>query len=340
MIKQCFFLVCAVIVPMMVYAAGSCSRETVLKQALVSVSAEAPVFTSCEAFSPTELRFHFSMPVTVTSLHFDRPLEIESISNGAQVTVMLKQAIPEGISLSADLLVQAERGDTLNVLIPFTSRNSHIPSIRITELRTEYSKPKVEFVEFKTASAGNLGSLRVFIASNGMDAPVFTFPSVEVRSGEYILVHLRSLEEGLLDETGPSRAASPGTEAPADARDFWVPGTGKLLRKTDAVLLMDQDDKILDAVLLSDNTDPAWAKSTLTEAAALLKAQNVWKGTGNLLLPTDAVPSTGTTATRSISRAEARADSDSAADWYVTATSGASPGAPNSDKRYVATPKR
>jgi hypothetical protein len=267
-------------------------------------------------------------------------MAIESDDSSGKVVVFLNQALPEGVPVTADILVKDARGHTLNVLVPFTSRNTNVPSIQLTELRTEYSKPKVEFVEFKAISAGNLGALRLFIASNGIEEPVFTFPSVEVRVGEYIVVHLRSIEEGLLNETGASRTASPGTEASPDARDFWVPGTVKLLRKTDAVLLMDQDDKILDAVLLSESADASWAKSNLTDAAALLKAKSAWKGAGNLLLPTDAVFSSTSTLTRTISRNETLADSNSVADWYVTATSSATPGAPNSDKRYVAASKR
>jgi hypothetical protein len=325
------------------YSAGACSTETVLEQVLVSTKAESPVFTSCKALSPTELQFRFSTPVTVVSLNFDRTVDvtaIESDDSSGKVVVFLNQALPEGVPVIADILVKDARGHTLNVLVPFTSRNTNVPSIQLTELRTEYSKPKVEFVEFKAISAGNLGALRLFIASNGIEEPVFIFPSVEVRAGEYIVVHLRSIEEGLLNETDASRTTSSGTEASPDARDFWVPGAVKLLRKTDAVLLMDQDDKILDAVLLSDSADTAWAKSNLTDAAALLKAKSAWKGADDLLLPTDAVFTSSSTLTRTISRNETLADSNSAADWYITATSSATPGSPNSDKRYIATSKR
>jgi hypothetical protein len=40
------------------------------------------------------------------------------------------------------------------------------------------------------------------------------------------------------------------------------------------------------------------------------------------------------TATRTLCRNEAAGDSNTAADWYICATSGASAGAKNSDKRY------
>jgi hypothetical protein len=298
-----------------------------------SASVEAPAFISCKAASPTDITFGFTTPVKVVSLNFDTPVEVESITDGAQVKVALKQRLVEGELVTADILVEDEHRNTLNVLAPFTARNNRIPSIQLTELRTEYSKPKVEFVEIKTLSSGNLGALRLFIASNGMDSPVFVFPSVEVQSGEYIIVHLRSIEEGLVNETGVNLYASAGTEAAPGGRDFWVPGTTKLLRKTDAVFLMDQDDKVLDAIMLRKESDTTW-KDGLAQAAELLGKQRAW--TGSVPQPSDAIASDATTVTRTISRNEGIPDSNSAADWFITATSSATPGTLNTDRRYVA----
>jgi hypothetical protein len=140
-----------------------------------------------------------------------------------------------------------------------------------------------------------------------------------------------------VNESGGDRELSPGAEAFPDARDFWVPEAMKRLRKTDAVLLLDQDDTVLDGVLLSEKSDNVWAKEHMNQAAALLAAQKAWQnadGSGQTPGPRDAVLSSGTTATRTICRDEMAADTNSAADWYITATSNASPGKPNSGKRY------
>jgi hypothetical protein len=139
-----------------------------------------------------------------------------------------------------------------------------------------------------------------------------------------------------VDETGADLALSAGTEALPEARDFWAPEAVKRLRKTDAVLLLDQEDAILDGALLSENPDNAWAKEDLDRAAKLLAAQEAWKNAAGSrsLTPRDAIPTKGTTATRTICRDETREDTDTAADWHIVATSQASPGKPNSDKRY------
>jgi hypothetical protein len=158
-----------------------------------------------------------------------------------------------------------------------------------------------------------------------MRDPIYEFPPAEVAAGEYIALYLRTPETG-------------AAEALSESREFWVPGSVKRLRKTDAVLIMDQNDGIIDGVLLSEAPTPSWAKDDLTKAAELLAAGNAWvsAGPGKSAPPTpaDAVITKGATTTRTVCRDETAANSKSAADWYITATSKASPGKPNNPERY------
>ena len=315
----------------LLYSACSNAHESVIQRVL-GINATAPVFINCKATSPTEVEFHFSTPVKVNSIYFEPEIAFEDISEGEVVTVNLKQQLLGGELITADILVEDSHRNTLNVLVPFRTRNDRMPTLIINEIRTEYSKPKVEFVEFRPQTSGNLGALRLFIASNGIDTPVFEFPPVEVRAGEYIVIHLRSIEEGLVNETGTNLGASKGTEAFSYARDFWIPDAKKLLRKTDAVFFMDQDDNVLSAIVLSENPDTWGTRQEIPKAVEMLVRKGAWSGTSLR----DAFPSKGTTVTRSISRDEKLSNNKRASDWYITATSGASPGSPNNPKRYEA----
>ena len=100
--------------------------------------------------------------------------------------------------------------------------------------------------------------------------------------------------------------------------------------------MLDQDDSVVDAVMLSENADPWWNKDYYAAAAEFLYNAAAWKSPDNKICdPSKAVQSTGTTLTRTICRDESLAkDSGTAADWYITANSCASPGKPNSTKRY------
>jgi hypothetical protein len=300
-------------------------------------SSEALMFLSCKAVSETQIDFRFSKPVAVVSLHFSPAVQVRDIEEGSTVKVNFTGGPGPGEKLTADIIAEDEKGNTINVLIPLRTKNSRVPRLLINELRTEYSKPKCEFIEFKTLEAGNMGALRVLIAGNYKAPLVYEFPSIEVARGEYIVLHLRTTEEDVnRDELGNNLEASGGADSSLTARDLWIPGSTKLLHKTDAVYIMDQDDQIIDAIMLSESKDLRWSKDYFAEAADLLSGSGAWKSSeGQICSPADAFQSTGTTLTRTICRDETLTEnSRSAADWYITASSSATPGKPNNPKRY------
>ena len=206
------------------------------------------------------------------------------------------------------------------------------PALQINELRTEFqgSSNRAEYIEFKMLSAGNLGGLRVFAVSN-KNPMIYEFEPAEVQAGEYVVLHLRTLEETCKDEYGGSLDESGGTDSSPTARDIWIPGSNKLLHKTDAVYVMDENGRVLDAVMITDMPNSEW-NSQFAEAAAFLFSHGAWKSTtGTSPGPADAVDSSGIgqAMTRSISRTETKENTHTAADWYVTPNSGATPGRPN-----------
>ncbi len=319
----------------------ACKGETVLPD-IISFDTIMPAFSGARALSATEIAFDFSVPVKVKSVQFDPPAEIEQIEAGQRVIVKVVQPLPEGERFMADLIVADLHGNTLTVLTPFRARNNRLPNMVITEIRTEYSKPKVEFIELYTKSAGNLGAISVITAINGKDKPIYEFPPIEVSQGEYIVLHLRTIEEGSVDELTGDLSRSTCTETSTMARDLWVPGNEERLRKTDGVALLNQDGGILDAALFSEYTSGEWIKQELVQFCALLSENSAWKSKDQQqtpILPKDAAGSSVTTTTRTICRDETAANSHSSQDWYITVTSGATPGFPNRTERYTETSK-
>lgn len=333
--KKLFLLVGACI------ALGSCSTpDAATVIATLGGSSQAPVFLNCRAVSEDEVEFKFSLPVKVISLSFDPVLKIISAEDGSTIKVKFDGNLEPGAQITADLLVEDEKNNTINVLVPFRSRNNRIPEMVINELRTEYSNSsgriRVEFIEFKMKTAGNLGAARVFVAGGSQKPTIYEFAPVEVKKGEYVVLHLRKMEEACVDEFSSNLAESGGTDAAAAARDFWVPTTAKLINKAAGfVYVLDQDDKALASVMHSETPASWWAKDYLAEAAEFLFQQNAWKSVdGEICGPRDAISSSGATATRTISRDETKENTNTAADWYITATSGATPGEENNPKRY------
>ena len=311
---------------------SACSTETAI-QGVLNRAASAPLFLECRAISSTEIVFGFSVPVKMKSLLFDTDMEILSVEEGEEILVTLARPLTEGIKVTADILVEDAYRNTLNVLVSFRSRNDRMPKLLFNELRTEGSSvtnpitARVEFMEFFAKSAGNLGALRVFIASYSIVDPVYEFPPAEVKAGEYIVLHLRTPSPDCRDETGADLAFSGGNEALPDARDFWVPGSVKRFRKNDVVYILDQDDRMIDAVLLNENPGSPWRTPALAAAAESAVSQGAW-------VSAEAFRSTSTTTTRTICRDETLEHGGRPESWYITVTSGQTPGKPNNIRRF------
>ncbi|MDR0442502.1 MAG: hypothetical protein LBH44_03750 [Treponema sp.] len=320
---------------------GSCSTGEAAagSAALSGGSSQALLFLDCKAASEDVIEFSFSKAVKVTSINFEPDLSIASVEDGSVVRVRLKERQEPGLKFTADLLAEDEQRNTINVLVSIRSRNNRMPQLVINEICTDWSNPKTEFIEFKTLSAGNLGAMRVFILGNtkATQQTIYEFLPAEVKKDEYITLHLRKVEPDCVDEYGENLSASGGKNSSPTARDIWFPGNVKLMHKeATAIYVMDQDDRVLAAVMLSNSQDGWWTKDYLAEAAEFLYSQGAWKSTdGNICRPADAVRSTGTTNTRTICRDETVENTNTAADWYITATSSATPGGPNNPKRYV-----
>jgi len=316
------------------FAFCACAPEAVF-QGAIGVDCNPPSFVSAHCSAADRLNLVFSEPVTVSSLRIDPPAAAAEVRDGtSEVSVAFSAPLSEGAPYVVDLVAEDADGNTLSVLAPFRGRNDRPPQLRINEVRTEYSKPKVEFIELAVLGGGQLGGLAVISSILGPGTPLYVFPPALVAAGELVVLHLRTLEEGCADETGDP-ASSAGTEALPTARDFWVPGGEKRIRKTDGIAVLDCDGAPLDGVLLSENADGAWKNDEVCAFAAFLAERGAWRGTSSVLSPADAAPSAALTATRTLCRNAASDDSDAAADWKVVATGKASPGGINSEAIYT-----
>jgi hypothetical protein len=318
---------------------GSCSApETPTSEEITGGSSQALVYLSCKAVSEDEFEFVFSSPVTITSLTFYPDIPIASIKNGSVVRVKLEENTEPGVLITADLLAEDDKRNSINVVVSFRARNNRMPNLVINEICTEYSNPRTEFIEFKMKSDGNLGAMRVVIHgnTNASRQTIFEFAPVEVSRNDYVVLHLRTVEDSCKDEYGSNLAESGGRNASPTARDFWFPGNTKRMHKEATVIyVLDQDDRIINAVMLSTENEMQWGKDYLNEAAEFLFSQGAWLSKdGNIPGPADAIRTAGTTNTRTINRDEKIENTNSAANWYITVTSGLTPGNPNNTGRF------
>jgi hypothetical protein len=338
--KLLFLFICAALL--------SCADDTDINK-IMGVASEAPVFIAYRAETGTEIKFRFSTPVKIIQAFLDTEDEIEPFTDEYDRSISLRFTSDHsgGKAFTADLLVEDADGNSLNVLVPFKTRNDRIPKLVINEIRFDYKKDETaEFIELHTQTAGNLGALRLFLASTSLDEPVYEFPLVEVAADEYITLHLRTLGvDKAVDELGVKldlgSSGKNGKDSRDDARDLWVPGSTKYLHDTaDVIYLLDQDDMILDGLAVMENGSAAWDKNKdFSKAAELLAKQGAWLNANGTAVKTpgtaDAVNSKDATATRTLCRNENIPDSNTLTDWYICIQGGASPGTKNNPNLYT-----
>jgi hypothetical protein len=317
------------------FAAGSCSFEAAVPK-YAGNAGSPPELVGVRTSSSSEVHFLFSEPVSVVALTLDPPTELADTENGETVIVRFDPPYAAGTKVTVDMLVRDGEGNTLETLLTFTAFNDRMPVFQVTELRTEMSKPRVEFIELKMLSAGNLAGVRLFIASNGTGQPVYEFPAVDVAAGEYVLIHPRTPDYiSGIDETGNDFALSASDDAkaqadcPQDVRDLWFPDNKEILRKSDAVYFMDQADNVLDAVVFCDKAKESekWGGNPhFINAMELLSAVGAWVGGTGI---DSALDSNGTSPTNTLCRRENSSDTNTADDWYQSGSGKASPGKAN-----------
>jgi hypothetical protein len=306
-------------------------------------------------FSPNTnrvLTLKFSEAVTVENINVvreDTDTVIQDVvrnetEDQAVVELELSEPTLLGKPYRVSGIVIDNAGNSLDFSIAFSGYNNDVPHLVLSEIRSIYQKPKCEFIELYALTGGNLAGVTLYNAYGGVDY-VYEFPEVQVKAGEYIVVHYRTVldtdetPEMFVDETGTDLLASISKES-TPGRDFWVDTTtAKIGKKTDVILLRERAGGTLIDAFLYCESGKTWNDAML-DAAQEAFDNGLWPDGANAGA---AFVADSVTATRTISRQNINAliSSPKTAEcgkqvWLLTNTSTASPGKENSDKPFVA----
>lgn len=229
------------------------------------------------------------------------------------------------------------KGNSLAFQLKFTGYNENVPVLFLSEIRTEYTKGKIEFIELYVAKAGNMSGVQLLCA-NGKTSLEYVFPSCEVVSGEYLVLHCRKLEDNCIDELTMNLEECSAISSSATGRDFWMDNQSASIGKTDVILLKNRKGgKIIDALLFAES-EKNWKEETEMENYAKAAYDSgIWP---NGFSTAEALCSDGVTVSRTLSRIKFPSENlgenyiCNKDDWIVTKTSGASPGKANCTIKY------
>lgn len=265
---------------------------------LVGGDFSAPVLENLTVLDSTTLRLSFSEPVhlrgIVVSPHIPEISDADLVSynqslapslaaaageygsidvearadeDGKNFTLIMSQATEIGKSYEVYGIAEDEVGNSLTFCIPFIGYNSMVPRVIITELQVKYAKGsskgntiyRGEYVEFLALEDGNLAGLVLESASDGRDKS-YRFPAIEVSKGEVFLVHLRTVDEGCVNEDGDDLSLATAPHSAEGIRDLWSDNTTARLHDTaDVIILRDTvHGVVMDAVMYAAPDSTEW----------------------------------------------------------------------------------
>ncbi len=325
-------------------AAVLCGCGPVVDPRTRDVDLRPPLIQAVAARGPEEVCIEFDEEAALAPerISISPPLGVTGVTGPAKQVVISGQTQRPGQRYTLEAEARDARGNSASFMAEFYGYNGRVPHLLINELTPRGSGSHPDLVELKALSAGDMGGVVFLHGTPSASAARFVFPSFPVTAGSFIIVHCRPAgDPAEINETG-SLSESGGLDASESARDFWIPEGRGLAGNNGIVALYDRPGgRCIDAVLYSNRTSQSDSRyrgfgsaEMLAQAEELLR-DGGWKAAGSRILPEDGVSPEGSTATRSLCRSPASADTDTADDWHIVPSRKASFGAENSAEVYV-----
>jgi len=304
-----------------------------------------PQVQSVRAEGPAEVSVTFDEEASLCQgARVSPPLAVTAApdpQDARRVTLRGERQVP-GQRYVMEAEARDRRGNTASFAAEFYGYNGRVPRLLINEITPRGSDSHPDTVEIKALTDGNLGGAVLFFGSPHSNDARLVFPPLEVKAGAFIVVHLKPTGDPSEVEETTDPAASGGKDASSTAWDLWMKDSPGLPGSNGALSLCDRlGGACLDAVLWSNRTSQSddgyggfGSEQTRTRAEELAQL-GAWPASGTRISPEDAVNPEGSTATRSLCRSSASADTDTAADWHIVPNRKASMGADNSDEVYA-----
>ena len=311
---------------------------------LFSIDLLPPVLKSAQNMGSRELHFLFNEKVEVSEHNtlITPSLPVSSVTaEGKQVILKLTAKQEIGKNYQIHMTVLDKVGNKLSFIYNFSGWNPELPSIIINEFNPKGSGKNPDCVELLVLEGGNTGGIILRIGTQSRYSGQFIFPAIKVKAGEYLVIHVKP--EGTREEINEldDISLSGGLLATDTARDFWLKGGSGLPGNNGAITLFERlDGPVMDAVLWSNRQDEpesekrGWTSEGYIFAKELGESSGWTAKEGNIPFPSEAIDSSRTTGTRSLSRASIPIDTNTNRDWHTVPNRSSSFGRPNTDKRY------
>ena len=237
----------------------------------------------------------------------DAELDREKLSYNAEGTIF---TIPLGIMLGRGerriLSVTAEDmiGNTLRSSFILVGRNPDIPAAVINEASIQGTGDAPDRIELLFLSEGNTAGLALSDGGREMSNHTFTFPDIEVRTGDMAVIYWNS------EHTGPDTINENGYTA-----YILDGGSDKTLSGTNGAIILYKEEggEIMDGIVYTNGENPdadGYGNNITREAALILIEEGEWGG--------EPVDSSLVTSSRVLARIPGGWDTNTCDDFFTT----------------------
>ncbi len=277
---------------------------------------QAPVLVSVSTASSSVIKLEFSEPVKVYGSSFE---PFSARADGKFIYVTLNSTLPPGQSSMLEGRVKDYSGNTSGFEVTVWGRNPTIPEILINEFTTRGTERSPDRTELIVKSGGNLNGLVLYCGTPDDNDASIIMGDLPVKAGDMVVIWWT---EDLPDDV---------PEYVLGVRNLCARSKSNPSSNNGVIVLCDTPSlgaSVIDAVVYSNfsSSYEGFGTRNALERARWVLSEGSWEG--------DAIDSTSSTATRSMSRKLGGEDTDTCGDWYVTVTSGSSFGLPNTSDPY------
>lgn len=273
-----------------------------------------PMLLSAKAIDTATITLQFSEELRASSI----TLLVNGVENTNHLykreTIMLYLTSPMPIASSTRLEGRVEDlwGNSTRFALEVWAYNPNRACVLINEFSTKGSGASPDRVELLVTKAGNLSGLTLANGVGPYAKDRCILGDKRVFAGDFIVVSFQAGSDAYQSEHLGGLSSNNGCIVVTESPDWQSP--------------------IIDAVLYSNKTTTThggFGSRESEESARLLYEGRQWDSS----LSDKAIDSTNSTATRTLCR-DSYSDTNSAQDWYVCDTKGASFGMENTSKRY------
>jgi hypothetical protein len=280
------------------------------------------------------LRFDETVKPVDGSLFASPPSTLSGRAEGERLLVAFDSAQSPGADYALSGEVEDLGGNRTRFLVRFAGWNDRAPPLRISEVQTgkngSATRPHRDFIELEALAEGNIGGEELSWSSS-VKTTSYRFPGIEVKKGDYIVLHLSpegKAEE--VDELGSDCGLSGGIDATASGRDLWcstlaLPDSSGII-----ALALRPGEKAIDGLFYAEaGKSGALGTSDLASGLSSLAEAGIWPLSGESPSWEDGFGWKASGAKSMCRSASTTASIRGKAAWYITAAGAQSPGAAN-----------